>query len=145
MLELHTPIQYVKGIGPRVSALLNERGMITVEDLLYYLPFRYEDRANPKSIAELQPGQTASLIAEVRSSHLYRTRKGMPIFELIVAQETKSIVCTWFHGGYLKDRFRPGQMLALYGKVEKAWGKSSKARLQMMQPQVEVLGVNDDD
>ena len=145
MLELHTPIQYVKGIGPRVSAILNEKGIVTVEDLLYYLPFRYEDRANPKSIAELKPGQTASIIAEVRSSHLYRTRKGMPIFELIVRQGMNSIVCTWFHGTYLKDRFKPGQMLALYGKVEPGWGKSSKARLQIMQPQVEVLGVSDDD
>ena len=73
MLELHTPIQYVKGIGPRVSAMLNEKGIYTVEDLLYYLPFRYEDRANPKSLAELKPGETASIIAEVRSFHLYRT------------------------------------------------------------------------
>ena len=69
----------------------------------------------------------------------------MPIFELIVAQATKSIVCTWFHGAYLKDKFKPGQMLALYGKVEQGWGKSSKARLQIMQPQVEVLGISDDD
>jgi len=145
MLELHTPIQYVKGIGPRVSAILNEKGIVTVEDLLYYLPFRYEDRANPKSITELKPGQTASILAEVRTSHLYRTRKGIPIFELVAAQGMKSIACTWFHGGYLKDRFKPGQMLALYGKVETGWGRSSKARLQMMQPQVEVLGVSDDD
>ncbi|HVH87638.1 MAG TPA: ATP-dependent DNA helicase RecG [Terriglobales bacterium] len=145
MLELHTPIQYVKGIGPRVSAILNEKGMTTVEDLLYYLPFRYENRANPKSIAELQPGQTASIIAEVRASHLYRTKNGMPIFELVVGQGMKSIVCTWFHGAYLKDRFKPGQMLALFGKVEEGWGKYAKARLQLMQPQVEVLGVNDDD
>ncbi|HWC17654.1 MAG TPA: hypothetical protein VG498_11610, partial [Terriglobales bacterium] len=145
MLELHTPIQYVKGIGPRVSTILNEKGMTTVEDLLYYLPFRYEDRANPKSIAELKPGQTASIIAEVRASHLYRTKSGMPIFELVVEQGMKSIVCTWFHGTYLKDRFKPGQMLALYGKVEESWGKHSRTRLQIMQPQVEVLGVSDDD
>ena len=145
MLELRTPIQYVKGIGPRVSAILNEKGMSTVEDLLYYLPFRYEDRANPKAIAELKPGQTASIIAEVRTSHLYRTKSGMSIFELVVGQHTKSIVCTWFHGTYLKDRFKPGQMLALYGKVEQGWGKYSKGRLQLMQPQVEVLGVNDED
>jgi len=145
MLELHTPIQYVKGIGPRVSAVLNEKGIYTVEDLLYYLPFRYEDRANPKSLAELKPGEMASIIAEVRAFHLYRTKNGIPIFELVVGQGMKTIVCTWFHGAYLKDRFKAGQMLALFGKVEQGWGKYAKARLQLMQPQVEVLGVNEDD
>jgi len=145
MLELHTPIQYVKGIGTRVSAVLNEKGIHTVEDLLYYLPFRYEDRANPKSLTELKPGEMASIIAEVRSFHLYRTKNGIPIFELIVGQGMKTIVCTWFHGAYLKERFNAGQTLALYGRVEEGWGKYAKARLQLMQPQVEVLGVSDDD
>ena len=145
MLELNTPIQYVKGIGPRVSALLNEKGIYTVEDLLYYLPFRYEDRANPKSLAELKAGEMASIIAEVRAFHLYRTKNGIPIFELVVGQGMKTIVCTWFHGAYLKDRFKAGQTLALYGKVEEGWGKYAKARLQLMQPQVEVLGVNEDE
>ena len=144
MLELHTPIQYVKGIGSRIASILGEKGMSTVEDLLYYLPFRYEDRANPKSIAELRVGEMASIIAEVRASHLYRTKSGMPIFELVVGQGAKSIVCTWFHGAYLRDRFKPGQMLALYAKVEEGWGKSSKGRLQLMQPQIEVLGQADD-
>ena len=145
MLELHTPIQYVKGIGPRVSAGLNDKGIYTVEDLLYYLPFRYEDRANPKSLAELKPGEMASIIAEVRAFHLNRTKHGIPIFELVVGQGMKTLVCTWFHGAYLKDRFKAGQMLALYGKVEEGWGRYAKARLQLMQPQVEVLGVSDDD
>src|SRR5438270_1397469 len=145
MLELHTSIQYVKGIGSRTAATLNEKGIATIEDLPYYLPFRYEDRANPKSIAELQPGQSASIIAEVRASHLYRTKSGMPIFELVVGQGMKSIVCTWFHGTYLKDRFKPGQMLALFGKVEEGWGKSSKGRFKLMQPQIEVLGGGEDE
>lgn len=145
MLDLHTPIQFVKGIGPRTATVLAEKEITTVEELLYYLPFRYEDRANPKSIAELQPGESASIIAEVRASHLYRTKSGMPIFELVVGQATKSIACTWFHGAYLKDRFKPGQMLALFGKVEAGWGKSAKGRLQLMQPQIEVLGGAEDE
>jgi ATP-dependent DNA helicase RecG len=144
MLELHTPVQYVKGIGPRTAMILAEKGISSVEDLLYYLPFRYEDRANPKSIAELRPGQMSSIIAEVRASHLYRTKSGMPIFELVVGQDMRSIVCTWFHGAYLKDRFKPGQMLALYGKVEEGWGRA-KARLQLIQPQIEILGANEDE
>jgi ATP-dependent DNA helicase RecG len=145
MVELHTPVQYVRGIGSRTASILGEKGISTVEDLLYYLPFRYEDRANPKSISDLRVGESASIIAEVRNSHLYRTKSGIPIFELVVGQAMKTIVCTWFHGAYLRDRFKPGQMLALYGKVEEGWGKFSKSRLQLMQPQIEVLGQNDDE
>jgi ATP-dependent DNA helicase RecG len=110
--------------------------MHTVEDLLYYLPFRYEDRMNPRTIAELRPGEMATVIAEVRASALLRTRK-MPIFELTAGQGRASLKCIWFHGSYLKDRFRPGQMLALYGKVEKS--TRGRGGLQIIQPQFEVL------
>ncbi len=43
-LQLTTEVQYVKGIGPRTALVLAEKGISTVEDLLYYLPYRYEDR-----------------------------------------------------------------------------------------------------
>src|SRR5256885_805967 len=66
MLDLNTAVQYVKGVGPRLAELLATKGINTVEDLLYYLPFRYEDRVNPRRIAELRAGEMASLIAEVR-------------------------------------------------------------------------------
>jgi ATP-dependent DNA helicase RecG len=142
MLELSTPVQYVKGVGPRLAELLAAKGIQTLEDLLYYLPFRYEDRLNPRSIAELQPGEMASLIAEVRTAMLFRTRK-MPLFEMIAGQGTRSIKCLWFHGQYLQGKFKPGQMVALYGKVE----ASTKGRggLQMIQPQFEILGEAEDD
>ena len=68
MLELSTNVQYVKGIGPRIAEMLLEKGITTVEDLLYYLPFRYEDRLNPRGIGELRAGEMASVIAEVRTS-----------------------------------------------------------------------------
>jgi len=79
VLDLATNVQYVKGIGPRFAQILQEKGISTVEDLLYYLPFRYEDRLNPRGIGELQPGEMASVIAEVRTSALLRARR-MPIF-----------------------------------------------------------------
>ncbi len=165
MLELHTPVQYVKGIGPRVAEILAAKGISTVEDLFYYLPFRYEDRLNPRRISELRPGEMASVIAEVRSSMLYRTRR-MPLFELVVGEygvpaaavKTASraagdheqpglrlvphplgrprLKCLWFHGAYLKDRFRPGQLVALYGKVD----EDRHGGLQIIQPQFEILG-----
>ena len=136
MLDLSTQVQYVKGIGPRTAELLAGKGIATVEDLLYYLPFRYEDRLNPRGIGELKPGEMASVVAEVRVSGLFRTRAG-PMFQLTVGQGRQTLKCLWFHGAYLKDRFKPGQLLALYGKVEEA--KFGRRELQIIQPQFEVL------
>jgi ATP-dependent DNA helicase RecG len=137
MLELSTAVQYVKGIGPRLADVLAAKGLRTVDDLLHYLPFRYEDRLNPRSIAELRPGEMATVIAEVRTSGLFRTRRtGTPIFQLTLGQGRARLKCMWFHATYLKDKFQPGQMVALYGKVD----TDNRGDLQIIQPQVEVLG-----
>jgi ATP-dependent DNA helicase RecG len=137
MLELSTSVQYVKGIGPRLADVLAAKGIRTVDDLLHYLPFRYEDRLNPRSIAELRPGEMATVIAEVRTSGLFRTRRtGTPIFQLTLGQGRARLKCMWFHATYLKDKFQPGQMVALYGKVD----TDNRGELQIIQPQVEVLG-----
>jgi ATP-dependent DNA helicase RecG len=66
---------YVRGVGPKVAELLAAKDIQTAEDLLYHLPFRYEDRQNPRSLDELKPGEMASVIAEVRGAILLRTRK----------------------------------------------------------------------
>jgi ATP-dependent DNA helicase RecG len=137
MLDLSTPVQFVKGIGPRVAEVLAAKGIHTVDDLLHYLPFRYEDRVNPRGIAELRAGEMATVIAEVRTSGLFRTRKtNTPIFQMTAGQGRARLKCLWFHGAYLKDRFKPGQMVALYGKVD----LDRRGELQIMQPQVEILG-----
>jgi ATP-dependent DNA helicase RecG len=136
MLELTTPVQYVKGIGPRLAEILATKGIATVGDLLNYLPFRYEDRLNPRGIAELCAGEMATVIGEVRNSGLFRTRK-MPIFQLTVGQGRSKLRCLWFHGAYLQDKFKPGQLIALYGKVEQ---DSRSGELQIVQPQFEMLG-----
>src|SRR5579862_2318448 len=117
MLQLGTSVQYVKGIGPRLAELLAAKGIQTLDDLVHYLPFRYEDRLNPRGIAELRPGEMATVLGEVRNSGLFRTRK-MPIFQLTIGQGRSRLRCLWFHGAYLQDKFKPGQSIALYGKVE---------------------------
>ncbi len=136
MIALDTPIQFVKGVGPRVAEKLKEKDILVVEDLLYHLPFRYEDRLNPRSLNELVPGEMASVIVEVRGTALLRTKR-MPIFEMTVGQGPASMKCMWFHGTYLKDKFQPGQMLALYGKVEPS--RSRAGSFKMIQPQIEIL------
>jgi ATP-dependent DNA helicase RecG len=136
MAELHSEIQFLKGIGPRVAETLAAKGIHTLEDLLYYLPFRYEDRINPRSIEELKPGEMASVIAEVRTSGLFRTRS-MPIFEMTAGQGRSKLKSLWFRGGYLEGKFKPGALVALYGKVE--FSTFGRGGLQMLQPQFEIL------
>jgi ATP-dependent DNA helicase RecG len=140
-LSLETSLQFVKGIGPRIAQTLQDKRITTVEDLLYHLPFRYEDRLRPQAIEELVPGEMASLIGEVRGMALLRTRR-MPIFEMTVSQGLSKVKCMWFHGTYLKDRFKAGQWVALYGKVE---ASRSSNNFKMIQPQVEVLPDDHDD
>jgi len=135
MLELGTSVQYVKGIGPHRAAILANKGIHTVDDLLHYLPFRYEDRLNPRTVAELRPGEMATVIAEVRNSGIFRTSR-MPIFQLTAGQGRAKLKCLWFNGTYLRDRFQPGQLVALYGKVD----TDRRGELQIVQPQFEILG-----
>ncbi len=136
MLELTTPVQYVKGIGPKLAEILATKGISTVGDLLSYLPFRYEDRLNPRGIAELRPGEMATVIAEVRNSGLFRTRR-MPIFQLTVGQGRSRLKCLWFNATYLQDKFKAGELIALYGKVEQ---DPKSGEVQIIQPQFEMLG-----
>ncbi len=141
VLQLETQVQYVKGIGPQIAQSLAAKGITTVEDLLYHLPFRYEDRLHPMPLSQLKAGEMASVIGEVRGTALLRTRS-MPIFEMTVGQGLSSLKCMWFHGTYLKDRFKHGQMLALYGKVEPS---RSGRGFKMIQPQVEILSAGEDE
>jgi ATP-dependent DNA helicase RecG len=132
---------YVRGVGPRVAEMLAAKGILTAEDLLYHLPFRYEDRQNPRSLDELQPGETASVIAEVRGSILLRTRRA-PIFELTIGQGHHALKCIWFNGTYLNGKFHAGQTVAVYGKIEPS---RSTSNFKMIQPQFELLPDASDD
>jgi ATP-dependent DNA helicase RecG len=136
VLELSTPIKFVKRVGERVAVELAKRGVETVEDLLYHLPFRYEDRLNPVPMSALQAGTMASVIGEVRGTALLQTRN-MPLFEMTVGQGLSTVKCMWFRGTYLRDKFHVGQMVALYGKLEPS--RSSAGKFKMIQPQFEVL------
>ena len=151
-LQLSTPVKFVKRVGERIAEGLTKRGVETVEDLLYHLPFRYEDRLNPRTIAEMKAGEMASLIGDVRGSTLLRTKAGAGLFELTLGLSAtgvdlsgaqprlgqSTIQCTWFNGAYLKDKFRLGQRIAVYGKLEPSRSGGS-GRFKLIQPQFEFL------
>jgi ATP-dependent DNA helicase RecG len=138
---LDTPVKFVRGVGPRVAEMLAFKGIETAEDLLYHLPFRYEDRQNPRSLDELVAGEVASVIGEVRGATLLRTRRG-PIYEITLGQGRFAMKCLWFHATYLDGKFQAGQTVAVYGKIEPS---RSTSNFKMIQPQFEILPDASDD
>jgi len=137
--KLAAEVKYLKGVGPVRAQLLASRGIHTVEDLLYYTPFRYEDRTRITRIRDLLPGQTTTILAKVLTSGLMRTRKGLYIFDLAATDSSGLLRCKWFNALYLEKNkvFRPGQRVFFYGKVER--DPFGRGNLQIVQPQFEIL------
>ena len=124
--------------------MLASKGLETIEDLLNYFPFRYEDRSNLKPISQLAPGEMATVIVEVRSAKVMGfRRRNLGLFEAEFTDASRAILLgKWFHGAYLADRLTPGTRVALFGKIE---FDSYKGELQMMHPETEFLGEEDEE
>lgn len=118
--------------------MLEAKGLQTVEDLLIYLPLRYEDRSNLKPISQLAPGEMATVIAEVQSARMSGfKRRNLGLFEATFADgSSETLQGKWFHGSYLQNVLAPGMRVALYGKIE---FDTYSGRLQVMHPEFEIL------
>ena len=139
-----TEVMYLKGVGPRRAELLAKRGLRTFEDLLGYLPFRYEDRIRFAKIREIAPGQTYTVQAEVSSGSLVRyTRARGGVYHLLVRDDSGSLACKFFHGNYLEGKLKAGQRIVLYGKAE--LDPNRPGRIEMINPEYELLGAGDAD
>jgi ATP-dependent DNA helicase RecG len=139
-----TEVMYLKGVGPRRAELLAKRGIRTFEDLLGYLPFRYEDRIRFAKISEIVPGQTYTVQAYVLSGSLVRyTRARGGMFHLVVRDDSGSLACKFFHGFYLEGKFKAGQRIVLHGKAE--LDPNRPGRIEMINPEYELLGSGEAD
>jgi ATP-dependent DNA helicase RecG len=138
-MSLTTEVRMIKGVGPQRAELLAQRGIYTLEDLLGYLPFRYEDRIHFSRVKDIQPNGTYTIRARVMSGQAIRSMRGRDaIYHLLVQDDAGgSLPCKFFHGGYLEGRLKPGQLLILHGKAE--IDKLRPARLEMVNPQIETL------
>ncbi len=137
-LSLDTPLQYVKGVGPRKAEALSAKGYERVEDLLFHLPFRYEDRSRFATIGSLRPGVRATVAGRVLSSSLRRTRKpGFTIFEAVLDDGSGALTLTWFNQSYLRDVIKAGRQIVVFG--EAATGRWRARGLTMENPQHEVV------
>ncbi len=143
-LTLDTDLTYLKGVGPARAAMLRAKQLETIEDLLNYFPFRYEDRSNTKPIRQLAPGELATVVCEVKTAKLSgMRRKALGLFEAEFTDSSGGLLLAkWFHGAYMADRLTPGTRVALFGKIE---FDSYRGELQMMHPETELLTGDEDE
>jgi ATP-dependent DNA helicase RecG len=140
--SVDTSLQYLKGIGPQKAKNFNNQGLKIIEDLLYHFPRRYEDRTRFITIHKMAPGESYTIKVQVLAVGQRRSfrRRGFSILEVAVGDETGRISCIWFNQPYLKNYFKVGQVLILYGKVQR-YGPN----LQMNSPEFEIVGDGQDD
>ncbi|HXV73326.1 MAG TPA: OB-fold nucleic acid binding domain-containing protein, partial [Sphingomonadales bacterium] len=133
-LGWETPIQYLKGVGPRRSDLFRRLGLATVRDLVYHFPRRHEDRRAFLTISQLVSDQKQTVCGVVTSCSLFRARTGTVILSVVVKDSTGSVTALWFNQPYMRKWFPTGQKLILYGNVQKMGRK-----VQMAAPEFEAI------
>lgn len=147
--DLASPVQYVKGVGPRRAQYLARLGINIVRDALFHLPYRYEDRSSLRKISQLAAGiaevRPITVAGKVSSAEVITPNPRRPrfrIFELAVSDGSGSLKAKWFNQAYLKKLFKPGQEVVLYGVVKNDyWGNE----LEMTNPEYELLDDGDED
>ncbi|MCX8033732.1 MAG: ATP-dependent DNA helicase RecG [Thermodesulfovibrio sp.] len=115
---LQLPIQYLKGVGPKKSLLLQKLGIHTVSDAIYYLPNHYEDRRNKKLIYEIQPGDFVNVQGKIVQVNDIIPRNGLKILEVIISDRTGFLRAKWFNQGYLKKILKIKTEIKLFGKIQ---------------------------
>jgi ATP-dependent DNA helicase RecG len=136
---LETPIQFLKGVGPKRAAYLNRLGVETVRDLLFLVPRRYLDRTRLYGIHELKPGQDSTVWGRVQAAGVIPTRTRGELVSVRVADDSGTIEAIWFHRPDLNFKFKAGQEIMLSGPVSNYRG------LAMVNPQFQLIDPNDEE
>ncbi len=139
--NLATGIQLIKGVGPKLAEAFQRLGVTTVEDALYLLPHRYEDRRELRSVGALRPGRTEVFEAVVLSATTSTTKGGRKQYEVLVGDETGSIPLKWFHFNavWMKKAWHVGRRGIFTGEVNQ-FGHHR----EIHHPEVEWLSAEDD-
>jgi ATP-dependent DNA helicase RecG len=115
-LDLSTPVQFLKGVGPARAKIFAQLGVETVGGLLEYFPRDWNFVPEPTKIGQLRPNEMVTIIGLVESID-YQSYRRQPLFEAIISDDTGVCRIVWFHGGYLRGQLEPGQIIMASGKV----------------------------
>ncbi len=132
-INLDTPVQFLKGVGPARAAVFEKLGVKTAADLLEYWPRDWYFAPQPVKIRQIKLNQTVTLAGTIESTDWQVWRKP-PYFEAYVNDETGMCRIVWFHGGFLQGKITPGQKLIVWGKVNKY-----KHQFQLTNPKFRIL------
>ncbi|MBN2268989.1 MAG: ATP-dependent DNA helicase RecG [Sedimentisphaerales bacterium] len=131
--DLSMPVQYLKGVGPARAEIFARLGVRTVGHLLEYYPRDWMFMPRAVKINQMRPNETAAVIGLIESTD-YQSYRRQPFFEAKISDETGICRIVWFHGGYLRDQLRPGQIIMVSGRAG-----LYKRQLQMTNPKFVVL------
>jgi len=127
-VTLTTALTYLKGVGPRRAEALRRLRLVTVGDLLYHVPHRYEDASTIAPIASLQSGMDRTVIGRVVSKGIIPTRKGLRIFQAVVRDDSGMIEASWPGQPYLDRAIAKDDVLLLSGPVRFFHGRQLQPR-----------------
>ncbi|MGD8998027.1 MAG: ATP-dependent DNA helicase RecG, partial [Anaerolineae bacterium] len=119
---LDSPVTALHGIGPKRAERMVGLGLHTIRDMLYFLPRRYDDYSQLKTINRLELGEDVTIIAKVREAEVHKTRAGRSIFKAILTDGTGFVEVTWFNQPYLSRSIKPGQQIVISGQVDEYLG-----------------------
>ncbi len=131
-LKRETPVQFLKGVGPRRAEAFERLGVRTVEDLLYHTPHRYLDATSVTPIAKAVVGQEATFVGRVVSKAVMPTRKRLRIFRAVLRDSSGVIECAWPGQAFLDRMIKPGQLLLVSGPVKHYHGRQVVPREQIV-------------
>src|SRR3989339_361063 len=119
MLDLNSQLRNIHGVGKSIASRLKKIGLETIEDLLFYFPFRYEDYSRQAKISELQTGTNVNIVGAIELIHNKKSpRKRISITEAIISDQTDQMKIIWFNQPFISKNLKPGDMVSLSGKVE---------------------------
>jgi len=116
-LSLTTPVQYIPRVGPARAKLLKKLGIETIKDLLYYIPFRYDDFSLISPIDRVQPGETVTVNGTITAFHNAFTKSGKKLQEVTLRDETGTLDIIWFNQPFLSRILPVGTQVRLAGSI----------------------------
>ena len=128
-MNLHQPLSVLPGIGPKSAEKYKKLGIETVEDLLLYFPFRYEDFKS-KNVLDLEDGEKAvvsGIVATPANVQYYGYKRNRLRFT--IKQGELVLAVSFFNQPYLADKIELGQTVAVFGKWDKAKGALTGMKL----------------
>ena len=116
-LSLDSSVRYLPNVGPVMARRLEKLGIITLLDLLFYAPFRYDNYTLVSPIANIQPGEVVTIQGTIEWIKSFLTKRGKKIQQAMIADATGKGMAIWFNQPYLMNVMQKGATVSLAGEV----------------------------